>query len=223
PVAAVLPRQPLLRVLHGRAARLRQAGRGLRPFGPADRQARRRRACAARDVQAQEGPGVPRLPHRPGRERLSDDPRRQGDHGNDPLRGPLMRHIISILVENEAGALSRISNMFSARGYNIESLTVAPTEDASMSRMTVVSIGSDEIIEKITKQLNKLVEVVKVVDLSEAEHIERELMLIKVRAGAKEREDVKRMADIFRGRVIDVSDSTYTIELTGDGAKLDAF
>jgi acetolactate synthase-1/3 small subunit len=134
-----------------------------------------------------------------------------------------MRHIISILVENEAGALSRIANMFSARGYNIESLTVAPTEDASMSRMTVVSIGSDEIIEKITKQLNKLVEVVKVVDLSEAEHIERELMLIKVRAGAKEREDVKRMADIFRGRVIDVSDNTYTIELTGDGAKLDAF
>jgi acetolactate synthase I/III small subunit len=134
-----------------------------------------------------------------------------------------MRHIISILVENEAGALSRIANMFSARGYNIESLTVAPTEDASMSRMTVVSIGSDEIIEKITKQLNKLVEVVKVVDLSEAEHIERELMLIKVRAGAKEREDVKRMADIFRGRVIDVSDNTYTIELTGDCAKLDAF
>ena len=134
-----------------------------------------------------------------------------------------MRHIISILVENEAGALSRIANMFSARGYNIESLTVAPTEDASMSRMTVVTQGSDDVIEKITKQLNKLVEVVKVVDLSEAEHIERELMLIKVRAGAKERDDVKRMADIFRGRVIDVSDNTYTIELTGDGAKLDAF
>ena len=114
-----------------------------------------------------------------------------------------MRHVISILVENEAGALSRISNMFSARGYNIESLTVAPTEDAAMSRMTVVSTGSDDIIEKITKQLNKLVDV--------------------VRAGAKERDDVKRMADIFRGRIIDVSDSTYTIELTGDGAKLDAF
>ena len=133
-----------------------------------------------------------------------------------------MRHIISILVENEAGALSRIANMFSARGYNIESLTVAPTEDASMSRMTVVTVGSDEVIEKITKQLNKLVEVVKVVDLSEAEHIERELMLIKVRAGAKEREDMKRMADIFRGRIIDVTDNTYTIELTGDGRKLDA-
>jgi len=134
-----------------------------------------------------------------------------------------MRHILSILVENEAGALSRISGLFSARGYNIETLTVAPTEDPSLSRMTIVTTGSDEVIEQITKQLNKLVDVVKVVDLSEAEHIERELMLIKVRAGAKERDDVKRMADIFRGRVIDVSDNTYTIELTGDGAKLDAF
>ena len=133
------------------------------------------------------------------------------------------RHIISILVENEAGALSRIAGLFSARAYNIESLTVAPTEDASMSRMTIVTTGSEDVIEQITKQLNKLVDVVKVVDLSEAEHIERELMLIKVRAGQKEREDMKRMADIFRGRVIDVSDSTYTIELTGDGNKLDAF
>jgi len=133
------------------------------------------------------------------------------------------RHIISVLVENEAGALSRISGLFSARGYNIESLTVAPTEDASMSRMTIVTRGSDDVVEQITKQLNKLVDVVKVVDLSEAEHIERELMLIKVRAGAREREDMKRMADIFRGRVIDVSDNTYTIELTGDGQKLDAF
>jgi len=133
------------------------------------------------------------------------------------------RHIISILVENEAGALSRIAGLFSARAYNIESLTVAPTEDPSMSRMTIVTSGSEDVIEQITKQLNKLVEIVKVVDLSEAEHIERELMLIKVRAGAKEREDMKRMADIFRGRVIDVSDNTYTIELTGNGTKLDAF
>ena len=133
------------------------------------------------------------------------------------------RHIISILVENEAGALSRISGLFSARGYNIESLTVAPTEDASMSRMTIVTTGSEDVVEQITKQLNKLIEVVKVVDLSEAEHIERELMLIKVRAGQKEREDMKRMADIFRGRIIDVSDNTYTIELTGDTRKLDAF
>jgi acetolactate synthase I/III small subunit len=133
------------------------------------------------------------------------------------------RHIISVLVENEAGALSRISGLFSARGYNIETLTVAPTEDASMSRMTIVTSGSEDVIEQITKQLNKLIEVVKVIDLSEAEHIERELMLIKVRAGQKEREDMKRMADIFRGRIIDVSDNTYTIELTGSGTKLDAF
>jgi acetolactate synthase-1/3 small subunit len=126
-------------------------------------------------------------------------------------------------VENEAGALSRISGLFSARGYNIETLTVAPTEDASMSRMTIVTTGSEDVVEQITKQLNKLIEVVKVIDLSEAEHIERELMLIKVRAGQKEREDMKRMADIFRGRIIDVSDNTYTIELTGDTRKLDAF
>jgi acetolactate synthase I/III small subunit len=133
------------------------------------------------------------------------------------------RHIISVLVENEAGALSRIAGLFSARGYNIETLTVAPTEDASMSRMTIVTTGSEDVVEQITKQLNKLIEVVKVIDLSEAEHIERELMLIKVRAGQKEREDMKRMADIFRGRIIDVSDNTYTIELTGDTRKLDAF
>jgi acetolactate synthase I/III small subunit len=135
----------------------------------------------------------------------------------------MSRHIVSVLVENEAGALSRIAGLFSARGYNIESLTVAPTEDASMSRMTIVTTGSEDVVEQITKQLNKLIEVVKVIDLSEAEHIERELMLIKVRAGQKEREDMKRMADIFRGRIIDVSDNTYTIELTGDGGKLDAF
>ena len=135
----------------------------------------------------------------------------------------MSRHIVSVLVENEAGALSRIAGLFSARGYNIETLTVAPTEDASMSRMTIVTTGSEDVVEQITKQLNKLIEVVKVIDLSEAEHIERELMLIKVRAGQKEREDMKRMADIFRGRIIDVSDNTYTIELTGSGEKLDAF
>ncbi len=134
-----------------------------------------------------------------------------------------MRHILSILVENEAGALSRISGLFSARGYNIESLTVAPTEDPTMSRMTVVTAGSDDVIEQITKQLNKLVEVVKVVDLSEAAHIERELMLIKVRATGKDREEMKRMADIFRGRIIDVTESTYVIELTGAATKLDSF
>ena len=134
-----------------------------------------------------------------------------------------MKHIIAVLLENEPGALSRVVALFSARGYNIESLTVAPTEDASLSRMTIVTTGSDDVIEQITKHLNRLIEVVKVVDLTEGSYTERELMLIKVRAGAKERDDVKRMADIFRGRVIDVSDNTYTIELTGDGAKLDAF
>ncbi|CAG4885311.1 acetolactate synthase III, thiamin-dependent, small subunit [Georgfuchsia toluolica] len=135
----------------------------------------------------------------------------------------MMRHIISILLENEAGALSRVSGLFSARAYNIESLTVAPTEDPSMSRMTIVSIGSDDVIEQITKQLNKLIDVVKVVDLSEAAHIERELMLVKVRAMGKDREELKRISDIFRGRIIDVTDSTYAIELTGNSAKLDAF
>ncbi len=134
-----------------------------------------------------------------------------------------MRHIISLLIENEAGALSRVSGLFSARGYNIESLTVAPTEDASLSRMTIVTIGSDDVIEQITKQLNKLVEIVKVVDLSEAAHIERELMLVKVRATGKDREEMKRMADVFRGRIIDVTESTYVIELTGNTSKLDAF
>ena len=128
-----------------------------------------------------------------------------------------------MLLENESGALSRVAGLFSARGYNIESLTVAPTEDETLSRLTLLTSGPEDVIEQITKQLNKLVDVVKVVDLSEAEHIERELMLIKVRAGQKDREDMKRMADIFRGRIIDVSDNTYTIELTGDGRKLDAF
>jgi acetolactate synthase regulatory subunit len=104
-----------------------------------------------------------------------------------------MRHILSILVENEAGALSRISGLFSARGYNIESLTVAPTEDVTMSRMTIVTAGSDDVIEQITKQLNKLVDVVKVVDLTEGNHIERELMLVKVRASGKDREEMKRL------------------------------
>ena len=134
-----------------------------------------------------------------------------------------MRHIISLLLENEAGALSRVSGLFSARGYNIETLTVAPTEDSSLSRLTIVTRGSDEVIEQITKQLNKLIDVVKVVDLSEAAHIERELMLIKVRASGKDREEIKRMADIFRGRIIDVTESNYVIELTGSGSKLDAF
>jgi acetolactate synthase I/III small subunit len=135
----------------------------------------------------------------------------------------MMRHIISVLLENEAGALSRVVGLFSARGYNIETLTVAPTEDPTLSRMTIVTGGSDDVIEQITKHLNRLIEVVKVVDLTEGEHIERELMLMKVRAVGKEREELKRTADIFRGRIIDVTERSYTIELTGAATKLDAF
>jgi acetolactate synthase-1/3 small subunit len=134
-----------------------------------------------------------------------------------------MRHILSILIENEAGALSRVAGLFSARAYNIESLTVAATEDPSLSRMTIVTTGSEEVIEQITKQVNKLIDVVKIVDLSESAHIERELMLIKVRATEKDREEMKRMCEIFRGRIIDVTESTYIIELTGAVSKLDAF
>ncbi|MGB8857015.1 MAG: acetolactate synthase small subunit [Burkholderiales bacterium] len=134
-----------------------------------------------------------------------------------------MRHILSLLIENEAGALSRVAGLFSARGYNIESLTVAPTEDDTLSRMTIVTSGSDDVIEQITKQVNKLIEVVKVVDLYEGNHIERELMLVKVRAAGKDREEIKRVADIFRGRIIDVTDKSYTIELTGTRDKLNAF
>lgn len=135
-----------------------------------------------------------------------------------------MRHTISILIENESGALSRVAGLFSARGYNIESLTVAPTEDPSLSRMTIVTRGSDNVIEQITKQLNKLVDVVKLIDLTDGAHLEREMLLIKVSVAAPvECQEVKRLVDIFRGRVIDVSEDSYTVELTGKGEKLDAF
>ncbi|MCL1962289.1 MAG: acetolactate synthase small subunit [Desulfovibrionaceae bacterium] len=134
-----------------------------------------------------------------------------------------MKHIISVLIENEAGALSRVVGLFSARGYNIESLIVAPTEDESLSRMTIQTRGSEETIEQITKHLNRLIEVVKVVDLTEGSYIEREHMMVKVRAVGKEREEIKRTCDIFRGHVIDVTDKSYTIELTGDQGKNDAF
>ena len=126
-------------------------------------------------------------------------------------------------MENEAGALSRVAGLFSARGYNIESLTVAPTEDPSLSRMTLVTRGTEEIIEQITKQLNKLIDVVKLMDMTEGPHIEREMMLVKVQAEGERRNELKRLSDIFRGRIIDVSDENYTIELTGAGDKLDAF
>lgn len=135
-----------------------------------------------------------------------------------------MRHTISVLLENESGALSRVAGLFSARGFNIESLIVAPTHDPSMSRMTLVTSGSESVIEQITKQLNKLVDVIKLIDLTEGNCIERELLLIKVRAAtSNQRDEIKRLTDIFRGRIIDVADNNYTIELTGTGEKIDAF
>jgi len=134
-----------------------------------------------------------------------------------------MRHIISILIENESGALSRVAGLFSARGYNIESLTVAPTEDPSLSRMTLVTRGSDDIIEQITKQLNKLIDVVKLIDLAESVHIERELMMVKIKTTDQTRDEIRSMAAIFRGKIIDVTPTTYVVEITGPSSKLDAF
>ena len=134
-----------------------------------------------------------------------------------------MRRIISVLIENEAGALSRVIGLFAQRNYNIETLTVAPTEDSTLSRLTLTTLASDEQVEQITKQLNKLIEVVKLVDLTEGEHIERELMLIKLKATGAQRAEVKRTSDIFRGQIIDVTQNTYTIQLTGTTEKLDAF
>ena len=134
-----------------------------------------------------------------------------------------MRHIIAILIENEAGALSRVAGLFSARGYKIESLTVAPTEDPSLSRMTLVTRGNEEIIEQITKQLNKLIDVVKLIDLVETVHIERELMLVKIKTTDKMRDELRRVVDIFRGKIIDVTPTSYVIEMTGTSDKLDAF
>ncbi|MDG4595335.1 MAG: acetolactate synthase small subunit [Candidatus Contendobacter sp.] len=133
------------------------------------------------------------------------------------------RHLISILMENEAGALSRVANLFSARGYNIESLTVAPTDDPTLSRLTLATSGNEQIIEQIVKQLNKLIDVVKLIDLSETEAIERELMLVKTKASGEQRAEMMRLAEIFGGRILDVTEATYTIELTGSGNKLDNF
>ena len=126
-------------------------------------------------------------------------------------------------MENESGALSRVSGLFSARGYNIESLTVAPTEDPTLSRITIITSGSDAVIEQIIKQLNKLIYVVRVLDLNDGKHIERELMLVKVKASNQYQDEMKRISDIFRGRIIDVSDNTFTIEVTGSSSKLDAY
>ena len=134
-----------------------------------------------------------------------------------------MQRLISMLLENEPGALARIAGLFSARGYNIESLSVAPTEDPTMSRLTLATNGDDAVIEQITKQLHKLIDVIKLVDLTEGRYVERELMLVKVRASEPWRDGVRHLADIFRGRILDVSGSSFVIELTGSRQKLDAF
>ncbi|MCF6345600.1 MAG: acetolactate synthase small subunit [Thiomicrorhabdus sp.] len=134
-----------------------------------------------------------------------------------------MKHIISMLIENESGALSRVSGLFSARGYNIHALTVAPTEDDSLSRLTLVTSGTALEVEQIVKHLNRLIDVVKVLDLTEGSHIERELMLIKLSTTGDTREEYKRLVDIFRGDIIDVTATTYTVQMVGKSAKLDAF
>ena len=134
-----------------------------------------------------------------------------------------MRHIISVLLENEAGALSRVVGLFSQRNFNIESLTVAPTEDPTLSRLTLTTVGNDRVIEQITKHLNKLIEVVKLVDLTEGDHIEREMMLIKLKAVGAQRAEVMRNVEIFRGQIIDVTSTVYTVQLAGESDKLDAF
>lgn len=134
-----------------------------------------------------------------------------------------MRHLISVLMENETGSLSRLVGLFSQRGYNIETLNVAPTDDESLSRLTLTTNGDDAKIEQVTKQLNKLVEVVKVVDLSDGAHIERELLLVKVKATGAARAEVKRTADIFRAQIVDVTPSIYTIQIVGPTQKLDGF
>ncbi len=134
-----------------------------------------------------------------------------------------MRHVISVLIENESGALARVAGLFAARGYNIESLTVAPTEDPTLSRMTLVTHGDERVIEQIIKQLNKLIDVVKLLDLTQGPHIERELMMVKMKAENGLREEIKRLADIFRANIIDVTATSYTAEVTGNSDKLDAF
>lgn len=134
-----------------------------------------------------------------------------------------MRRIISILMENEPGALSRVIGLFSQRGYNIDTLNVAATEDRTLSRLTLTTFGDDKHIEQITKHLNRLVDVVKLVDLSEGAHVERDLMLIKVRADTGQREEIKRTTDIFRGQIVDVGPKVYTIQLAGTTEKLDSF
>lgn len=135
-----------------------------------------------------------------------------------------MRRILAILMENEPGSLSRIVGLFSQRAFNIESLTVAPTADNSLSRMTITTIGDDKVLEQIVKQVNKLIDVIKIIDITDRQHIERELLLVKVAAmNDKSRTEVKRLADIFRGNIVDIGKGVYTVQLTGTDDKLNAF
>ena len=133
-----------------------------------------------------------------------------------------MQHTISVLVENEFGVLSRVASLFSGRGFNIDSLTVAPTNEEKMSRMTIVTRGDDQILEQITKQLNKLIDIIKVIDFTDGSGVERELALIKVSAEDQSRAEVLRIVDIFRAKIIDVTPKSYTIEATGNPVKIDA-
>ncbi len=133
-----------------------------------------------------------------------------------------MRHTISLTVENQFGVLARVAGLFSGRGYNIESLSVAETLDPSVSKMTIVTSGDDKIIEQIIKQLNKLINSIKVVDLTVTDHVEREMVLVKVSASGESRTEVLRLVDIFRGKIVDVSSDTFVIELTGDEEKISA-
>ena len=134
-----------------------------------------------------------------------------------------MRRILSVLLENESGALSRVVGLFSQRAFNIESLTVAPTDDPTLSRMTIEAVGDEQVLEQIEKQLHKLVDVFKVINLSEQEHVEREIVLVKVRAVGSSRDEIKRLADIFRGQIVDVTPKSYTVQLSGTKDKIDAF
>ncbi|MDG2918231.1 acetolactate synthase small subunit [Bisgaard Taxon 10/6] len=134
-----------------------------------------------------------------------------------------MRRILSVLLENETGALSRVVALFSQRAFNIESLTVAPTDDPTLSRMTIEASGDERVLEQIEKQLHKLVDVFKVISLSDCDHVEREVMLLKLRATGSTRDEIKRLTDIFRGQIVDVTTKSYTIQLAGTKDKLDAF
>lgn len=134
-----------------------------------------------------------------------------------------MRRILSVLLENESGALSRVVGLFSQRAFNIESLTVAPTDDPTLSRMTIEAVGDEQVLEQIEKQLHKLVDVFKVINLSDQEHVEREIVLVKVRAVGSSRDEIKRLADIFRGQIVDVTPKSYTVQLSGAKDKIDAF